>query len=78
MLSHSRQENDHRKEELYRLTFDEDNRVAFNALHVLSNFDLANNEWLYCKHDELIDRVMKEEACWEAPSNAQSSLTPTV
>lgn len=51
----------HRKEELYRLTFDEDNRVAFNALHVLSNFDLANNEWLYCKHDELIDRVMKEE-----------------
>ena len=35
--------NDHRKEEFYRLTFDEDNRVAFNALHVLSNFDLANN-----------------------------------
>ncbi len=30
-------------------------------LHVLSHFDLANNEWLYCKHDELIDRVMKEE-----------------
>ena len=44
------EENNHRKEELYRLTFDEDNRVAFNALHVLSNFDLANN-----------DRVMKEE-----------------
>lgn len=55
------EENNHRKEELYWLTFDEDNRVAFNALHVLSNFDLANNEWLYCKHDELIDRVMKEE-----------------
>lgn len=52
------EENNHRKEELYRLTFDEDNRVAFNALHVLSNFDLANNEWLYCKHDELIDRVI--------------------
>lgn len=55
------EENNHRKEDLYRLTFDEDNRVAFNALHVLSNFDLANNEWLYCKHDELIDRVIKEE-----------------
>lgn len=53
--------NDHRKEEFYRLTFDEDDRVAFNALHVLSNFYLANNEWLYSKHDELIDRVMKEE-----------------
>lgn len=54
-------ENDHRKEELYQLTFDEDDRVAFNALHALSHFDLANNEWLYCKHDDLIDRVMKEK-----------------
>ena len=54
-------ENDHRKEELYQLTFDEDDRVAFNALHALSHFDLANNEWLYNKHDDLIDRVMKEE-----------------
>lgn len=54
-------ENDHRKEELYLFSFDEDDRVAFNALHALSHFDLANNEWLYSKHDELIDRVMKEE-----------------
>ncbi len=53
--------NDHQKEELYQLTFDEDERVAFNALHVLSHFDLANNEWLYSKHDNLIDRVMKEK-----------------
>ena len=53
-------ENDHRKEELYQLTFDEDDRVAFNALYALSHFDLANNEWLYSKHDNLIDRVMKE------------------
>ena len=27
----------------------------------ITHFDLANNEWLYSKHDELIDRVMKEE-----------------
>lgn len=54
-------DNNHRKEELYQLTFDEDDRVAFNALHALSHFDLANNEWLYCKHDNLIDRVMKEK-----------------
>lgn len=53
--------NNRRKEELYQLTFDEDDQVAFNALHVLSHFDLANNECLYCKHDELIDRAMKEE-----------------
>ena len=54
-------ENDYRKEELYQFTFDEDDRVAFNALHALSHFDLANNEWLYSKHDNLIDRVMKEK-----------------
>ena len=54
-------ENDHRKEELYQFTFDYDDRVAFNALHALSHFDLANNEWLYSKHDDLIDRVMKEK-----------------
>lgn len=54
-------ENDYRKEELYQFTFDEDDRVAFNALHALSHFDLANNEWLYSKHDNIIDRVMKEK-----------------
>ncbi len=54
-------ENDHRKEELYQLTFDENDRVAFNALHALSHFDLTNNEWLYSKHDDLIERVMKEK-----------------
>ena len=54
-------ENDYRKEELYQFTFDEDDRVAFNALHALSHFDLVNNEWLYSKHDNLIDRVMKEK-----------------
>lgn len=55
------EENDHRKEELYQLTFDENDRVSFNALHALSHFDLANNEWLYSKHNNLIDRVMTEK-----------------
>ena len=54
-------ENDHRKEELYQLTFDENERVAFNALWALSHFDEANNEWLYAKHDDLIDRVLVEK-----------------
>lgn len=53
--------NSHRKEKSYQLTFDEDNRVTFNALHALSHFDLANNQWLYCKHDDLIDRIMNEK-----------------
>ena len=53
--------NNHRKEDLYQLTYDEDDHVAFNALHVLSHFDSANNEWLCSKHDNLIDRVMNEK-----------------
>ena len=55
-------ENDHRKEELYQLTFDENERVAFNALWALSHFDEANNEWLYAKHDDLIDRILLEKS----------------
>ena len=53
--------NDHRKEELYLLTFDEDERVAINALWVFTHFNEANNEWLFQKHDDLIDRVLIEE-----------------
>lgn len=53
-------DNDSRKEELYRLTFDKDERVAVNALWVFSHFDSINNEWLYTKHDDLIDRVLIE------------------
>ena len=55
-------ENDHRKEELYQLTFDENERVAFNALWALSHFDEANNEWLYAKHNDLIDRILLEKS----------------
>ena len=53
-------ENDSRKEELYRLTFDKDERVAVNALWVFTHFDSINNEWIYTKHDDLIDRVLIE------------------
>ena len=44
-------ENDRLKEELYQLTFDENDRVAFNALWALCHFDEANNPWLFQKHD---------------------------
>ena len=54
-------ENDHRKEELYQLTFDENDRASFNALWALSHFDEANNLWLFQKHDELINRVLVEK-----------------
>ena len=55
-------DNNHRKTELYQLTLDEDERVSTNALWVFTHFDLANNEWLYAKHDDLIDRVFVEKS----------------
>ena len=55
-------ENNCLKEELYQLTFDENDRVSFNALWALSHFDEANNPWLFQKHDDLIDRVLLEKS----------------
>lgn len=54
-------DNDSLKEELYTMISDEDVRVSYNALWVLTHFDLANNEWLYAKHDELIDKAIAEK-----------------
>ena len=54
-------DNDSLKEGLYTLISDEDVRVSYNALWVLTHFDLANNEWLYAKHDELIDKAIAEK-----------------
>lgn len=53
--------NNRKKAELYQLIFDEDERVATNALWVFTHFDMQNNEWLYTKHDDLIDRVLVEK-----------------
>ena len=49
------------KELLYQLTLDDDRRVAVNALWVFTHFALADNEWLYAKHDQLIDRCLNEK-----------------
>ena len=53
--------NNRKKAELYQLTFDKDERISTNALWVFTHFDLQNNEWLYSKHDDLIDRVLVEK-----------------
>ena len=53
--------NDNLKEELYQLTLDSDRRVATNALWVFTHFSAADNEWLYAKHNQLIDRCLKEK-----------------
>ena len=53
--------NDNLKEELYQLTLDADRRVATNALWVFTHLAAVDNEWLYAKHDKLIDRCLKEK-----------------
>ena len=53
--------NDNLKEELYQLTLDADRRVATNALWVFTHFSAVDNEWLFAKHDQLIDRCLKEK-----------------
>ncbi len=49
------------KEALYKLMFDTDKRIANNAAWVFCNFDMRSNEWLYTKHDELIDEAMRTD-----------------
>ena len=53
--------NNRLKEELYQLTLDSDHRVAVNALWVFTHFALADNAWLYAKHNQLIDRCLNEK-----------------
>lgn len=53
--------NNHLKEELYQLTLDDDRRVAVNALWTFTHFAAADNVWLFAKHDQLIDRCLKEQ-----------------
>ena len=53
--------NDNLKEELYQLTLDSDHRVAVNALWTFTHFVLADNVWLFAKHDQLIDRCLNEK-----------------
>lgn len=53
------EENNPVKEALYALLFDSDDRVAENAAWIFAHFDRADNEWLYDKHDALIDEAMR-------------------
>ena len=54
-------ENDAFKAELFELIKDADRQISYNALYVFTKFDLSNNEWLYQKQDDLIDRVLQEQ-----------------
>lgn len=54
------QDGDSKKEELYALTLDNDEHTAFNALHVFTHLDTQDLDWLLDKHNELINRALKE------------------
>lgn len=56
----SQMRDDSAKEDLYRLTLDEDNRVARQAMWMLRTLGEEDNKWLLRKCDELTDRVMVE------------------
>lgn len=43
------------------LKSENDRRVATNALWVFTHFSAVDNEWLYAKHDQLIDRCLNEK-----------------
>ena len=53
--------NDWVKAELFELIKDANQRISYNALYVFTHFDLSNNEWLYQKQDELINRAIQEQ-----------------
>lgn len=52
------QDNGLKKQELFSLLFDPNDKIAFQAAWVMSHFSLKENEWLFSKQDELIDEVL--------------------
>lgn len=54
-VKHSEQ----RKQELYNLLFDSNDKVAYHVGWVLSHFPKKENEWLYNKRAELINLAME-------------------
>lgn len=47
-----------RKQELYDLLFDQDDRLAYQAAWIMTHFSVKENEWLHNKQNELIDEVL--------------------
>lgn len=46
------------KQQLYNFIFDEDDTVVTNALWIMTHFSLSENEWLYSKQNEIIDKLL--------------------
>lgn len=52
---------DYALQKLYALTLDPDQRVASNALWIFTHLGEHSDEWLFAKHDQLIDRALQEQ-----------------
>lgn len=50
--------NESRRDELYRLIYNEDNTVAWQALWVCSHFPASGQKWLQGRQEELINEVL--------------------
>lgn len=57
-ITYLTQHNNKRKQELYDLLYDEEDRIAYQAAWVMNHYSLSENEWLYDKYNELIDEAM--------------------
>ena len=57
-LLHYIKEDERLREEIYRLIFDEDDIVSYQALWVCTHFSKPEVEWLTLKQDELIDAAL--------------------
>ena len=54
-LTHDR---DSRKQELYNLVIGDDEAIGYHAAWIFTHFSSQDNEWLYNKHDQLINEVL--------------------
>ncbi|NDW10182.1 hypothetical protein [Dysgonomonas sp. 520] len=52
------QNSDKGKQQIYNFIFDEDDTLVANALWVMTHFSLFENEWLYSKQNEMVDKVL--------------------
>lgn len=51
-------ESDEKKQELYDIVFDEDEKIGYHAAWILTHLSSVDNRWLYPKQNELIEEVM--------------------
>ena len=57
-ILHYIQDNERLREEIYRLIYDEDSIVSYQALWVCTHFSKPEVEWLSGKQNELIDAAL--------------------